>query len=119
MNSASSAISPSLDVEAPTLTPRSRERNASCGSRITSRHAGLALIARSDTLRQRRRALWTRSASPSSHGRAPPCRSHVEEDVALQEKIRYRTAAGANWSLWGIWVDRYQRRRPRRRERRG
>ena len=26
-----------------------------------------------------------------------------------EEKIRYRTAAGARWSLWGIWLDRYLR----------
>ena len=35
-----------------------------------------------------------------------------------EEKIRYRTAAGARWALWGIWVDRYLRGRRRRRERR-
>ncbi len=23
-----------------------------------------------------------------------------------EEKIRYRTAAGARWSPWGIWLDR-------------
>jgi hypothetical protein len=35
-----------------------------------------------------------------------------------EEKIRYGTAAGAKWSLWGIWIDRYLRgrRRCRRRE---
>ena len=26
-----------------------------------------------------------------------------------EEKIRYGTAAGAKWTLWGIWVDRYLR----------
>ena len=35
-----------------------------------------------------------------------------------EEKIRYRTAAGATWSLWGIWLDRYLRGRRHRRERR-
>jgi hypothetical protein len=34
-----------------------------------------------------------------------------------EEKIRY-TAAGATWSLWGIWLDRYLRRRRHRREQR-
>ena len=34
-----------------------------------------------------------------------------------EEKIRYRTAAGASWALWNIWWDRYTRGR-RRRERR-
>jgi hypothetical protein len=35
-----------------------------------------------------------------------------------KEKIRYRTAAGARWALWGIWYDRYLRGRWHRRERR-
>ena len=35
-----------------------------------------------------------------------------------EEKIRYRTAAGARWALWNIWWDRYARGRRRRRERR-
>ena len=35
-----------------------------------------------------------------------------------EDKIRYGTAAGAKWSLWGIWLDRYLRGRRRRRERR-
>ena len=35
-----------------------------------------------------------------------------------EEKIRYGTAAGARWSLWGIWLDRYLRGRRHRRERR-
>ena len=35
-----------------------------------------------------------------------------------EEKIRYHTASGARWALWGIWVDRYLRGRRRRRERR-
>jgi hypothetical protein len=35
-----------------------------------------------------------------------------------KEKIRYGTAAGAKWSLWGIWLDRYLRGRRHRRERR-
>jgi hypothetical protein len=35
-----------------------------------------------------------------------------------EEKIRYGTAAGATWSLWGIWLDRYLRGRRHRRERR-
>jgi hypothetical protein len=35
-----------------------------------------------------------------------------------EEKIRYGTAAGAKWSLWGNWLDRYLRGRRRRRERR-
>jgi hypothetical protein len=35
-----------------------------------------------------------------------------------EDKIRYRTAAGAKWALWGIWLDRYVRGRRRRRERR-
>jgi hypothetical protein len=35
-----------------------------------------------------------------------------------EEKIRYRTSAGATWALWGIWFDRYLRGRRRRRERR-
>lgn len=34
------------------------------------------------------------------------------------EKIRYRTAVGARWALWGIWLDRYLRGRRHRRERR-
>jgi hypothetical protein len=34
-----------------------------------------------------------------------------------EEKIRYGTAVGAKWALWGIWLDRYLRGR-RRRERR-
>jgi hypothetical protein len=34
-----------------------------------------------------------------------------------QEKIRYRTAFGAKWALWGIRLDRLRGRR-RRRERR-
>ena len=35
-----------------------------------------------------------------------------------EEKIRYRTAAGARLALWRIWVDRYLRGRRHRRERR-
>ena len=35
-----------------------------------------------------------------------------------EEKIRYRTSAGAHFALWGIWIDRYLRGRRRRRERR-
>jgi hypothetical protein len=35
-----------------------------------------------------------------------------------EDKIRYRTAAGAKWALWGITLDRYLRGRRRRRERR-
>ncbi len=35
-----------------------------------------------------------------------------------EEKIRYRTAIGAKWSLWGIWLDRYLRGKRRRHERR-
>jgi len=35
-----------------------------------------------------------------------------------EEKIRYGTAAGARWALWGIWLDRYLRGRRHRRERR-
>jgi len=35
-----------------------------------------------------------------------------------EEKIRYRTSAGAHFALWGIWIDRYFRGRRRRRERR-
>jgi hypothetical protein len=35
-----------------------------------------------------------------------------------EEKIRYRTAAGARLALWGIWLDRYVRGRWHRRERR-
>ena len=26
-----------------------------------------------------------------------------------EEKIHYRTAAGAKWALWGIWLDRHLR----------
>jgi len=32
-----------------------------------------------------------------------------------EEKIRYRTAAGASWALWNIWWDRDARGRRRRR----
>ena len=35
-----------------------------------------------------------------------------------EDKIRYGTAAGAKWSLWGIWLDRYLRGHRRRHERR-
>ena len=35
-----------------------------------------------------------------------------------EDKIRYGTAIGAKWSLWGIWFDRYLRGKRRRRERR-
>ena len=35
-----------------------------------------------------------------------------------EQKIRYRTAAGAKWALWRIWIDRYFRGRRHRRERR-
>jgi hypothetical protein len=35
-----------------------------------------------------------------------------------QEKIRYRTAAGAKLALWRIWYDRYLRGKRQRRERR-
>jgi hypothetical protein len=35
-----------------------------------------------------------------------------------EQKIRYRTAAGAKCALWGIWIDRYLRGRRHRRERR-
>ena len=35
-----------------------------------------------------------------------------------EEKIRYRTSAGAHFALWGIWIDRYLRGRRNRHERR-
>ncbi len=35
-----------------------------------------------------------------------------------EEKIRYGTAAGATWSLWGVWLDRYLRGRRHRQEQR-
>ena len=35
-----------------------------------------------------------------------------------EEKIRYRTAAGARLALWRIWVARYLRGRRHRHERR-
>ena len=42
----------------------------------------------------------------------------VETMKRCEEKIRYGTAAGAKWSLWGIWLDRYLRGRWHRRDRR-
>jgi hypothetical protein len=42
----------------------------------------------------------------------------VNKMKRCEEKIRYGTAAGATWSLWGIWLDRYLRGRRHRRERR-
>jgi hypothetical protein len=42
----------------------------------------------------------------------------LSEMKRCEEKIRYRTAAGARWALWNIWWDRYVRGRRRRRERR-
>jgi hypothetical protein len=42
----------------------------------------------------------------------------VSEMKRCDEKIRYRTAAGAHWALWRIWWGRYLGGRWHRRERR-